>query len=118
MFRVKDLVKLIFKLDMVWKRLNSHNSIGRVVNGCVRNNNISSAYAAYLYSLSGDLIPLMSQLSVSLRRKGSRVSIKRMGDRGHPCLVPLRIGKASDGVPLTLTLAEGLPYNDRISPII
>lgn len=117
MFSAKDLVRLIFKLDRVWKCLNSDNSIGNVVNGCVRNSSMSSEYAAYLYSFSGVLIPCMSGLSLSLRRNGSRVSTKRIGDRGHPCLVLLRMGKASDRVPLTLTLAEGFPYN-RISPII
>lgn len=48
-----------------------------------------------------------------LLRKGSRVI---MGDKGHPCLVPLWIQKASDTWPLALTLAWGEAYRDRILP--
>lgn len=49
--RVKDLEKLIFRLDKGWKHWNSNRSMGNVVKGSVRNSSMLSAKAAYLYSL-------------------------------------------------------------------
>lgn len=112
--RANDLEKLILRLDNYWKCWNSDKSIGIVVRGSVSNNNISYAKAAYLYYLLEIRIPLKSWLSRNFWRKDSSWRIKRIGERGYPCLVPLRMGKASDIVLLTLTLAVGLEYKDRI----
>lgn len=45
---------------------------------------------------------------------GSNVRIKRRGERGHPCLVPLEMRIGSDREPFTLTCAEGFLYNTEI----
>lgn len=49
-------------------------------------------------------MPFMFSFDRKQRRRGSKVKIKRIGDNGHPCLVPFR----------TLTFAVGVVYKDII----
>lgn len=76
----------------------------------VRKRSVSSAKAASLYSLSAVCIPLMFGLALRQRRRGSMVSVNSNGERGQPCLIPLRIRKAFDRKLLTQTRAMGLVY--------
>lgn len=49
----------------------------------------------------------MSGLSLMCCKRGSNEIIKRSGESGHPCLVPLLILKGLEVTPFTLTVAMG-----------
>lgn len=46
--------------------------------------------------------------------KGSRISAKRRGDRGHPCLVPLCKSNCGEIMPFVKTAARGFEYSNLI----
>lgn len=76
---------------------------------------MSSAKAAILYCFL--VIPWMSAFLPSLRRKGSRVRMNNMGERGHPWRVPFLLGKAFDSSPFTCIFALGFVLRDIMKPI-
>lgn len=83
MLRACDFLKFILKWARYWNNLKSLRRLGIVTRGLDRNR-ISSANAANLYFFSAIVSPWISELSRSLRRKGSSVRTNRMGERGSP----------------------------------
>lgn len=57
---------------------------------------------------------LMSGLERICWAKGSMARAKRIGDRGHPCLVPRCMGKGSDLYSAHLIWAVGKVYKEDI----
>lgn len=64
-----------------------------------------STNTAILYSLLPTQMPLTYELPHKLCRKGCKDKAKKMGERELPWHVPFVIGKASDMLPITFTLA-------------
>lgn len=92
------------KLEISLNWRNSTNRFGNEISGSVRKRRISSAS---LYSLLGVCTPRISGLFLRLRKKGSKVSTNKMGEKGQPCLLPLWIETSFDRRPLTQTFATG-----------
>lgn len=59
-------------------------------------------------------MPFMFLFVSRQQRRGYKVKVKRIGDSGHPCLVPFRMEKMFDRWPMTLTLAVGVVYKHMI----
>lgn len=53
-------------------------------------------------------VPEISGFKRMVFKKGSKTRRKRRGERGHPCLVPLVMGKGSERTPLSLIWADGV----------
>lgn len=79
-----------------------------MISGSLRNISMSSANAANVYVGSAMGMSFMSGFIRNHRRKGSKVSMNRIGETRQPCLVPLWMEKAFDRWPLTQTLAVGV----------
>lgn len=103
--RAWDLLMLVLKIDRCWKSSKSFKRFGIDACGSLRNSKILSA-KANLYVRPAMGMPLMSSLALRQHKRGSRVRTKRIGESGHPCLLPLLMKKAFDRWPLTQTLAK------------
>ena len=82
--------------------------------GSDRYKRMSSAYSEIRSSPPPEISQPESWASALIQyARGSMAMAKSRGDRGQPCLVPLRIGNGSDRQPLTLTYALVSPYRVR-----
>lgn len=70
--------------------LKSLSKLGIMVRGSARKKRMSSAKAANLKVCWEMEIPLMSWFDLRRRSRGSKVRTTIKGERGHPCLVPLK----------------------------
>ena len=72
---------------------------GSEMRGDVINKRASSANRQILWEVEATSNPLTSGLDLIKAAKGSIAKANIKGDRGHPCLVPLPIGKVSERKP-------------------
>lgn len=94
--RVSVFVVFTLYPDMALKEASKVCKEGRDISGLVRVSNMSSANSDSSYSLCRITTPRMSRCRRMASARGSRHKIKSNVEIGHPCRVPLVIGKRCD----------------------
>ncbi|MEE6511597.1 hypothetical protein FKM82_018226 [Ascaphus truei] len=107
MLRASDLVWLILNPETRLNVLKISKMLGREVSGFDNVKITSSAYSATLCACSPTSIPAISGHNLIWAARGSIQRATNKGDKGHPCLVPLRMLNTSEGKPWCRTLAVG-----------
>lgn len=116
MLRAVDLDMLTCKPETSPKFFRSWRMLGVEIRGEVTNRRTSSANRAHLWVRWPHLTPCISGCCLIANANVSIAMAKRMGERGHPYLVPFRMGNWCEKWPFNLIWALGEEY--RVSRVL